>query len=250
MSSTSLHPCGRRKRASPARSVSDSLAHFRPRPPLHRAGREATLSYSVRASQAKAEFCRFCIDPDRRAQVARRHDDSGAVQWRERPSCRAARKILRFAGNCNSLAEIACNAEQFRREHHEALRAAREQDLRSQAREIDLDDIHSVLAIRTSSDLESVGKTLHNCLANRAGSHYHDQLKTGVAEFWAIRRVGTIIGVLSIRTDTRELDGCLGDRNEPVSADRSTMLSIRHTVDGTLGPGECKVSLFNRLVGA
>ena len=166
------------------------------------------------------------------------------------PGCRAARKILRFAGNCNSLAEIACNAEQFRREHHEALRAAREQDLRSQAREIDIDGIHSVLEIRTCSGLESVGKTLHNCLANRAGSRYHDELRTGVAEFWAIRRTGNIIGILSIRTDTRELVGCLGDRNDPISVDCSTMLSVRHTVDATLGPWERKISLFNRLVGA
>ena len=166
------------------------------------------------------------------------------------PGCRAARKLLRFAGNCNSLTEIACHAEQFRREHHEALRTAREQDLRSQAREIDIDGTYSVLEIRTSSDLESVGRTLHNCLASSAGSRYHDGLRTGIAEFWAIRRVGKVIGVLSIRTDTRELDGCLGDRNEPVSADRSTMLSIRHTVDAVPGPEERKVSLFNRLVGA
>ena len=166
------------------------------------------------------------------------------------PGCRAARKILRFAGSCNSLAEIARKAEQFRREHHEALRAAREQDLRSQAREINIDGIHSVLEIRTSPDLESVGKILHNCLANSTGSRYHDELRMDVAEFWAIRRAGNIIGILSIRTDTRETDGCLGDRNEPVSVDCSTMLSIRHTVDATPGPWERKVSLFNRLVGA
>lgn len=95
------------------------------------------------------------------------------------PGCRAARKLLRFAAHCSSLADIARHAEQFRREHHEALRAAREQDLRSQVREIDIDGIHSVLEIRTCSDLESVGKTLHNCLANRVGSRYHDELRTG-----------------------------------------------------------------------
>ena len=166
------------------------------------------------------------------------------------PGCRAARKLLRFAGHCSSFADIARHAEQFRREHHEALRTVREQDLRSQAREIDIDAIHSVLEIRTSPDLESVGKILHNCLANRTGSRYHDELRMGVAEFWAIRRAGNIIGVMSIRTDTRETDGCLGNRNEPVSVDCSTMLSIRHTVDATPGPGERKVSLFNRMIGA
>jgi len=166
------------------------------------------------------------------------------------PGCRTARKLLRFASHCSNFDDIARHAEQFRREHHEALRTARERHLRHEAREIDIDGIHSVLEIRTPSDLESVGKTLHNCLANSSGSHYHDELRTGVAEFWAIRRAGKIIGVLSILTDTRELVGCLGDRNEPVSVDCSTMLSIRHTVDATPGPGVRKVSLFNRLVGA
>lgn len=166
------------------------------------------------------------------------------------PGCRAARKLLRFAGHCSSFADIARRAEQFRREDHEVLRAARERDLRRQAREIDIDGIHSVLEIRTSPDLESVGKTLHNCLANRTGSRYYEELRTGVAEFWAIRRAGNIIGILSIRTDTRELVSCLGDRNDRISVDCSTMLNIRHTVDATLGPWERGVSLFNRMVGA
>ena len=47
------------------------------------------------------------------------------------PGCRAARKLLGFAGHCNSFAEIARHAEQFRRGHHEALRTARERELRS-----------------------------------------------------------------------------------------------------------------------
>ena len=155
------------------------------------------------------------------------------------PGCRAARKLLRFACHCSGFADLARRAESFRREHHAALRAARDQDLRRQARVIDVDGVHDVLEIRTSCDLESVGRTLGNCLAHGIGVvFYLDELKTGAAEFWAIRRGGTLIGVLSVSTGTRELLGCLGARNEPVPVDRQTMDSIRHTVDAASGERE------------
>ena len=157
------------------------------------------------------------------------------------PGCRAARKLLRFAGHCSGFADLARRAERFRHEHREALRAAREQDLRHQVRRIDIDGVHDVLEIRTSSDLESVGRVLENCLANSLGAGYHDELKTGAAEFWAVRRGGTVIGVLSVDADSRELVRCLGARNEPVPVDRRTMDGIRHAVDAA--PGERERSL-------
>ncbi|MDE0238993.1 MAG: hypothetical protein OXQ84_02180 [bacterium] len=157
------------------------------------------------------------------------------------PGWRAARKLLRFAGHCKGFADLAHRAERFRHEHHAALRAAREQDLRRQVRRIDVDGVHDVLEIRTSSDLESVGRALENCLANGTGANHHDELKTGALEFWAIRRGGTVIGVLAVSTDTRELVRCLGARNEAVPVDRRTMNAIRHSVDA--GPDARERSL-------
>ncbi len=147
------------------------------------------------------------------------------------PGWRAARKLLRFAGHCKGFTDLARRAERFRHEHHVALRAAREQDLRRQVRRIDVDGVHDVLEIRTSCDLESVGRSLENCLANDTGAGYHDELKTGVTEFWAIRRSGAVIGVLPVNADTRAVVRCLGARNEPVPVDRRTRDAIRHSVD-------------------
>ena len=159
----------------------------------------------------------------------------------EGPGCHAARKLLRFASHCNGLADLARRAERFRHEHREALRAAREQDLRRQESKFDIDGVHDVLEIRSSSHLKSVGRALGNCFAKDTGAVYHDELKTGATEFWAIRLGGAVIGVLSLNTGTRELGQCLGARNGPVPVDRRTMDAIRHAVDAA--PGERERSL-------
>ena len=164
------------------------------------------------------------------------------------PGCRAARKLLRFASHCKHFADLKCRAEQFRREYYGDIRATRERDLRSQAREIDIDGVHTVLEVKLSTDLLSLGKSLRNCLASSTGAGYHDALRSGTEEFWAIRRDGTVIGVLSISTETRELLRCLGDRNKTVPVDGATMHSIRRALDITAG--EPRLSLFELMTGA
>lgn len=156
---------------------------------------------------------------------AARHVGDGSASRAE------ARGLIRFAGCCDDFAALERRASRYRGHHNKIVRRINDRKAREAAREIWLDDDHSVLEVRTVSHLRSVGKRLRNCIGGELGSDYRDQLRQGESEFWALRRQGNHVGLLEVDTESRRIKECLGVANEPVGWKRGLFLELQRVVD-------------------
>ena len=109
--------------------------------------------------------------------------------------------------------------------------SSRREAAQEAAREIWLDDDHSLLEVRTVSQLRSVGKRLRNCIGGELGSDYRDALRRGESEFWALRYDGKDVGLLTIDTDSRVIEECLGADNEPLGWERDLFLEMQRALE-------------------
>ena len=156
---------------------------------------------------------------------AARHVGGGSASRAE------ARRLIRYAGCCDDFTALEREASRYRGRHNKIMRGINDRKAREAAREIWLDDDHSVLEVRTVSHLRSVGKRLRNCIGGELGSDYRDQLRQGESEFWALRRQGKHVGLLEVDTESRRIKECLGMANEPVGWKRGLFLELQRAVD-------------------
>ena len=155
---------------------------------------------------------------------AARHVGEGSVSRRE------ARRLIRFAGCCNDFTELQRRASQYRGVHNKIVRGINDRKARERVREIWLDDDHSLLEVRTVSQLRSVGKRLRNCISGHLGSDYRDALRRGDSEFWALRCKGSDVGLLCIDIESRKIEECAGLDNEPVGWGRRLLLELQRVL--------------------
>ena len=158
------------------------------------------------------------------ASAARHADDNS-------PSRADARKLIRFAACCDDFTELERRASQYRGRHNKIVRSINDRKAQEAAREIWLDDDHSLLEVRTVSHLRSVGKRLRNCIGGDLGSDYRDALRRGESEFWSLRYQGKDVGLLTIDTDSRMIEECLGVDNEPLGWERDLFLELQRALD-------------------
>ena len=158
---------------------------------------------------------------------AARHVGDGSVSRRE------ARRLIRFAGCCDDFAELQRRASQYRGLHNKIVRGINDRKARERAREIWLDDDHSVLELKTVSQQRSVGKRLRNCIGGHLGGDYRDALRRGESEFWALRYQGEDVGLLCIDSESRKIEECAGVDNEPVGWGRCLLLDLQRVLDAT-----------------
>lgn len=144
-----------------------------------------------------------------------------------------ARRLVRFAGCCDDFTALERRASQYRGRHNKIVRGINDRKAQEAAREIWLDDDHSLLEVRTVSQLRSVGKRLRNCIGGELGSDYRDALRRGESEFWALRHDGRDVGLLTIDTDSRVIEECLGEDNEPLGWKRDLFLELQRALDAS-----------------
>ncbi|MCZ0942337.1 MAG: hypothetical protein OXJ53_04705 [Gammaproteobacteria bacterium] len=156
---------------------------------------------------------------------AARHVGDGSVSRRE------ARRLIRFAGCCDDFAELQRRASQYRGRHNKMVRGINDRKARERAREIWLDDDHSLLEVKTLSQLRSVGKRLRNCIGSQLGGDYRDALRGGESEFWALRCQGECVGLLTIDIESRKIEECAGVDNEPVGWGRRLLLELQRALN-------------------
>ena len=142
-----------------------------------------------------------------------------------------ARRLVRFAGCCDDFTALERRASQYRGRHNKIVRGINDRKAQEAAREIWLDDDHSLLEVRTVSQLRSVGKRLRNCIGGELGSDYRDALRRGESEFWALRHDGKDVGLLTIDTDSRVIEECLGADNEPLGWERDLFLEMQRALE-------------------
>ena len=147
------------------------------------------------------------------------------------PSRAESRKLIRFAGCCDDFSELACRASQYRGRHNKIVSRINDRKAREGAREIPLDDLHSALEVKTVRHLMSVGKQLRNCLGGDLGSDHREDLRTGESEFWALRRQGKVVGLLSIDVENRRIEECGGVENEPIGWSRKLFLDLQRSLN-------------------
>ena len=155
---------------------------------------------------------------------AARHVGDGSVSRAE------ARKLIRFAGCCDDFIELERRASRYRGLHNRIARGINDRKAREQAREIWLDDDHSLLEVKTVSQLRSVGKRLRNCVSGQLGGDYWDALRQGGTEFWALRLQEECVGLLSIDVETRKIEECAGADNDPVDWERRWLLELQRAL--------------------
>ena len=144
-----------------------------------------------------------------------------------------ARRMVRFAGCCDDFTALERQASKYRGRHNKIVRGINDRKAREGAREIWLDDDHSLLEVRTVSQLRSVGKRLRNCIGGGLGSDYRDALRRGESEFWALRYERKDVGLLAIDTDSRVIEECLGADNEPLGWERHLFLELQRALDAS-----------------
>ena len=155
---------------------------------------------------------------------AARHVSDGSASRGE------SRKLIRFAGCCEDFIELERRASRYRGLHNKIVQGINDRKSREQAREIRLDDEHSLLEVKTVSQLRSVGKQLRNCISGHLGGDYRDALRQGESEFWVLRRQGKCVGLLSIDVATRKIEECAGADNEPVGWERRGLLALQRAL--------------------
>ena len=155
---------------------------------------------------------------------AARHADDNS------PSRAEARKLIRFAACCDEFIELERRASQYRGRHNKIVRGINDRKAREQARELWLDDDHSVLEVKTLSHLRSVGKRLRNCIGGELGADYRDALRRGESEFWVLRCLGEDVGLLAIDTESRRIEECAGVANEPVGWEQDLFLELQRVL--------------------
>lgn len=146
------------------------------------------------------------------------------------PSRADARKLIRFAACCDDFAELERRASQYRGRHNKIVRGINDRKAQEAAREIWLDGDHSLLELKTISQLRSVGKRLRNCIGGDLGSHYRDALMRRESEFWALRHKGKDMGLLSIDVNRRTIEDFEGAGNEPVGWERHLLLELQRVL--------------------
>jgi len=85
----------------------------------------------------------------------------------------------------------------------------------------------------TSVDqLRSAGKELQNCVA--AQRVYHDELRQGESEFWALEDEGeNLVGLIEIEVETRQIAQCGGREGGELSLQREQALQVLRALDAT-----------------
>ena len=157
------------------------------------------------------------------ACAARQIGDGGASQAE-------ARKLIRFAGCCDDFSALQRRASQYRGLHNKMVQRINDRRARGRARELWLDDNHSLLEVKTPSQLRSVGKQLRNCIGGPLGGHYRDALRRGESEFWVMRCHGDGVGMLCIDRESRKIEECAGIDNEPVGWGRQLLLELQRVL--------------------
>ena len=155
---------------------------------------------------------------------AARHVSDGS------PSRADARKLIRYAVCCDDFAELERRASRYRGHHNKIVRGINDRKAQEAVREIWLDGDHSLLELKTISQLRSVGKRLRNCIGGELGSHYRDALKRGESEFWALRHKGRDMGLLNIDVNRRTIEDFEGAGNEPVGWERHLLLELQRVL--------------------
>lgn len=181
-----------------------------------------------RAREQAAARVRQLVEDNDRAIDATLADLTAAAR-NARDGCASrgpARKLIRFAGCCTDLAELSDRAAAFAHNDETDARRTAESRERASGRRIAIDEAYGVEEIRTVAHLRSVGRTLDNCLAGRRGSEHRRELRDGESEYWAILRHGSIVGLLSLSTDTREVGDIKGHGNEVLDAAPSVVAAI------------------------
>ena len=158
---------------------------------------------------------------------AARHVGDGSASRAE------ARKLIRFAGYCDHFTELQRRASQYRGLHNKIVRGVNDRKARERAREIWLDDDHSLLEVKTVSQQRSVGKRLRNCIGGHLGGNYRDALRRGDSEFWALCCQGEYVGLLCIDTESRKIEECAGVDNEPVGWGRQLLLEVQRALSAS-----------------
>lgn len=155
---------------------------------------------------------------------AARHVGDGSASRAE------ARKLIRFAGCCDDFIALERRASQYRGRHNKIVRGINDRKARERAREIWLDDGHSLLEVKTVSQQRSVGKRLQNCIGGQLGGDYRDALRRGESEFWVLRCQGRDVGLLCIDAESRKIEECAGVDNEPVGWGRHLLLELQRVL--------------------
>lgn len=158
---------------------------------------------------------------------AARHVGDGSASRAE------ARRLIRYAGCCDDFTALERRASQYRGRHNKIVRGINDRKAREQARELWLDDNHSVLEVKTLSHLRSVGKRLRNCIGGELGADYRDALRRGESEFWVLRCLGEDVGLLAIDTESRRIEECAGVANEPVGWEQDLFLELQSVLSAT-----------------
>ena len=149
------------------------------------------------------------------------------------PSRAEARKLIHFAGCCDDFAELERRASQYRGRHNKIVRGINDRKARERAREFWLDGDHSLLELKTVSQLRSVGKRLWNCVSGHRGWHYLESLRRGECEFWVLRSQGNDVGLLAVDTRRRQIGECAGMADEPVGWQRPLLLELQRALDAS-----------------
>ena len=155
---------------------------------------------------------------------AARHVGDGSVSRVE------ARKLIRFAGCCDDFAALERRASQYRGRHNKIMHRINDRKARERAREIWLDDDHSLMEVKTLSHLRSVGKRLRNCIGSHLGEDYRDALRQGESEFWALRHQGDDVGLLAIDAESRKVEEFGGEANDPLGWERRLLLELQRVL--------------------
>ena len=147
------------------------------------------------------------------------------------PTRNDARRLIRFAGCCNKFLELRKRASAFRGHHNRVVRRLNEENLQALAREKPIDALHRAREIKSGRYLKSVGKALRNCVGGEDFTVYYSDLRNGKSEFWVLLRGTAPVGLLTICTQSREIEQCAGIGNEFVDCGRDTLIALQRELN-------------------
>ena len=149
--------------------------------------------------------------------AARRADD--AIVGRD------AGKLLRSIRTMNDFAELEAAAREFRGVVNRKVHKAEERTVRGREPVKDLGDGVLARRVDTGDHLRSLAGRLELC-AGHPRWGYRAKLREGDLEFWAFLRDEVPLALLSVRSDTREVDECDGPDHSPVGWSRPFALKV------------------------
>lgn len=144
-----------------------------------------------------------------------------------------ARKLLRAIRN-QRIEALMSRASEFEGELKKAGRRANLSKKKGAARGFELSKGFCLRELTTTDCLVSIGKQLQLCVGDPKGlgEDYHDALKDGSSDFWALESKGQPIGLLEVDIETQSVTDLQGRNNRlPKGWNTSIAQEIMQTLD-------------------